>query len=101
MRHLTSRACFKRSKFIAALPTHLLPLDPDELSFEELGDVDEEGGHEGGGDEDGEVEQRRVARQPHVVLKGVPDNHRYDDCGAGDDDGYVHGGDDDDDKGLR
>ena len=93
MRHLTSRACFKRSKFIAALPTHLLPLDPDELSFEELGDVDEEGGHEGRSDEDGEVEQRRVARQPHVVLEGVPDNHRHDD-GGGNDDDDAHDGDD-------
>ena len=74
---------------------HLLSFYPDQLSFEELGDVDEEGSEEGGSNEDGEVEERGVARQPHVVLKRVPDMMIVE---GGGDDGDAHGGDDDDDE---
>ena len=64
---------------------HLLSFYPDQLSFEELGDVDEEGSEEGGSNEDGEVEERGVARQPHVVLKRVPGMMIVEGCGNDDD----------------
>ena len=80
-----------RVRYGAVQNPHLLSLFPDELSFKELGHIDEEGGYEGGSNEDGEVKQRRVASLPNVVLKGVPDNHHHLDRGVDDDN--THDGD--------
>ena len=61
--------------------TYLFSFNPYELCFEELWHVDEEGCQESRGDEDRQMEERRVVRLAHVVLKRVPDNGLHRDFG--------------------